>query len=235
MDEAEANPDENEKAEALQLLDLLTPVVKSFPSKYATKANDLAIQVLGGSGYTRDYPVEQCYRDNRLNPIHEGTEGIQALDLLGRKLWQHHSKAFQQLMNLIKETIQQTDKQDSTLQPLSRLLADNVARLGEVTHKVAQSLAGKQPDITDKTLANASLYLDSFSKIVVAWMWLIQAHLAQQKISRSDTGSHQIDFLKGKIQTAHYFIEWELPPVHHNLMLVAQNNRVCYSMQESWF
>ena len=84
VDEHEAGGDDN----ALVLLDLLTPVVKSYPSIYGTKANDLAIQVLGGSGYIREYPVEQCYRDNRLNPIHEGTQGIQSLDLLGRKLWQ---------------------------------------------------------------------------------------------------------------------------------------------------
>lgn len=235
MDEAEANPDTNKKAEAQQLLDLLTPVVKSFPSKYATKANDLAIQILGGSGYTRDYPVEQCYRDNRLNPIHEGTEGIQALDLLGRKLWQNNSTAFSQLIQLINETIQLTDKNENTLQPLSRLLSDSVNSLSRVTHKVAQSLGTQQAETIDETLANASLYLDSFSKIIVGWMWLQQAHLAQQKLTITKDDSHQKDFLQGKIQAAHYFIEWELPSVHQDLMLVEQRNDICFNMQDSWF
>ncbi|HFB64675.1 MAG TPA: acyl-CoA dehydrogenase [Aeromonadales bacterium] len=235
MDEAEASPNAKDRAEALQLLDLLTPVVKSFPSKYATKANDLAIQVLGGSGYTRDYPVEQCYRDNRLNPIHEGTEGIQALDLLGRKLWLNDSTAFGQLIKLIKATIALTDKDDNTLQPLSHLLSDSVDRLSKVTRKVAQSLGSQQAGTIDKTLANASLYLDSFSKVVVSWMWLQQASLAQQKLTLTDTDAHQRDFLQGKMQAAHYFIEWKLPTVHHDLMLVEQNNAVCFSMQGSWF
>src|SRR5690554_1709936 len=81
MDDQHTHPDEQKRMEAGKLLDLLTPVIKAWPSEYGPKANDLAIQVYGGAGYTREYPVEQCWRDNRLNPIHEGTNGIQALDL----------------------------------------------------------------------------------------------------------------------------------------------------------
>jgi hypothetical protein len=78
------SPDEADSATSL--LDLLTPVAKSWPSQWCLEANDLAIQVHGGYGYTREYDVEQPYRDNWLNPIHEGTHGIQSLDLLGRKV-----------------------------------------------------------------------------------------------------------------------------------------------------
>ena len=101
VDEQEAGSD----GDAGILLDLLTPIVKSFPSFYGPRANDLAIQVLGGAGYTREYPVEQCYRDNRLNPIHEGTHGIQSLDLLGRKLWQHNGKGLKLLMARMHSTL----------------------------------------------------------------------------------------------------------------------------------
>ena len=113
IDEHQAAQDE----ESAILLDLITPVVKSFPSAYGPKANDLAIQVLGGAGYTRAYPVEQCYRDNRLNPIHEGTYGIQSLDLLGRKLWQHNGKGLTLLMQRIQKTL--FEIQDSKLTELA--------------------------------------------------------------------------------------------------------------------
>src|SRR3546814_5371768 len=79
-------PDDAERTRAGTLLELLTPIIKAWSAQWCVTANDLAIQVLGGYGYTREYPVEQFYRDNRLNPIHEGSNGIQALDLLGRKV-----------------------------------------------------------------------------------------------------------------------------------------------------
>jgi butyryl-CoA dehydrogenase len=95
---------EAERKQAHELLDLLTPIVKSWPSEFCLKANELAIQILGGHGYTREYPVEQYYRDNRLNPIHEGTHGIQSLDLLGRKLAQNGGAGPAQLIRLIADT-----------------------------------------------------------------------------------------------------------------------------------
>ncbi|MEP3563394.1 MAG: acyl-CoA dehydrogenase family protein, partial [Marinobacter sp.] len=106
MDEQHTHPDEQKRAEAGKLLDLLTPVIKAWPSEFGPKANDLAIQVYGGAGYTREYPVEQCWRDNRLNPIHEGTNGIQALDLLGRKIWQDQSHGLQLLMQEMQADLQ---------------------------------------------------------------------------------------------------------------------------------
>jgi butyryl-CoA dehydrogenase len=96
--------DETLRRESELLLDILTPIVKAWGSEYALKANDLAIQVLGGYGFTREYPVEQCYRDNRINPIHEGTNGIQALDLLGRKAMMHNGAALKLLLQRIGAT-----------------------------------------------------------------------------------------------------------------------------------
>lgn len=230
MDLSEASEEESAKIDAGQLLDLLTPVVKSFPSSYGTKANDLAIQVLGGSGYTRDYPVEQCYRDNRLNPIHEGTEGIQALDLLGRKLWINNSGAFQQLLKLIKETVTQAEKTD--LNPQAAILEKAADKLASTTQVLGKALHIEGPD---KTLANASLYLDSFGRVVVAWLWLKQAIIARNKLSASAIQASQQGFLEGKIQTASYFINWELPEVFHLLKLLENLDPICFEMQEDWF
>ena len=99
-----AESDEERERPAL-LLDILTPVGKSWPSQWCLDANDLAIQVHGGYGYTREYDVEQHYRDNRLNPIHEGTHGIQSLDLLGRKVTQHGGASLVALARPSAETI----------------------------------------------------------------------------------------------------------------------------------
>ena len=103
VDDLHTQTDKDEKQATAQLLDLLTPVIKAWPSEYGPKANDLAIQVLGGAGYTREYPVEQCWRDNRLNPIHEGTNGIQALDLMTRKLWQANSAGLAELQKRVTQ------------------------------------------------------------------------------------------------------------------------------------
>ncbi|MCF6262810.1 MAG: acyl-CoA dehydrogenase [Xanthomonadales bacterium] len=230
MDLSEAATDTSEKLAAGQLLDLLTPVVKSFPSTYGTKANDLAIQVLGGSGYTRDYPVEQCYRDNRLNPIHEGTEGIQALDLLGRKLWQDNNRAFEQLLGLINDTLQLAEKTGLVAQAAT--LKKATGRLAEVTRVLGKALATEG---ADKTLANASLYLDSFGRIVVAWLWLKQAVVAKNKLSATATQPSEQAFLHGKIQAASYYINWELPEVFHLLQLLEDLDPVCFEMQADWF
>ena len=97
--------DEALRRESELLLDILTPIVKAWASEHALKANDLAIQVLGGYGYTREYPVEQCYRDNRINPIHEGTNGIQAIDLLGRKAMMQNGAALKLLLQRIGATL----------------------------------------------------------------------------------------------------------------------------------
>jgi alkylation response protein AidB-like acyl-CoA dehydrogenase len=140
-----------EKQDAEKLLDLLMPVVKATNSEYGLKANELAIQVLGGAGYTNEYPVEQCYRDNRLNPIHEGTNGIQALDLLGRKVWSHQGEA----INLLSERVMQ-DIDNANQFARSRELGQQVASAlkvcGEVTKAIGLEMRHSGPE---KALANA--------------------------------------------------------------------------------
>ena len=212
------------------LLDLLTPVVKSFPSYYGPKANDLAIQVLGGAGYIREYPVEQCYRDNRLNPIHEGTHGIQSLDLLGRKLWMHSGKGLQLLLARVNATLAEA-KSVEALQPLVASYQKKLTLFTHVTMSLGQNL---QTGKADEALANSALYLDMMCKMVVGWLWLEMAQTAQKKFGDS-SGEEDKQFLAGKLQACRYFMDWELGEVEHQASLLTALDDTCATMQESWF
>ena len=212
------------------LLDLLTPIVKSFPSFYGPKANDLAIQVLAGAGYTREYPVEQCYRDNRLNPIHEGTHGIQSLDLLGRKLWQANGKGQQLLMAKVQSTLNSTANKPQ-LEKLVSVFKQHLNTFVQTTMTLGQTL---QKGEVKKGLANSALYLDMMGKLVISWLWLEMADKAIETFAESSEQSDQ-SFMAGKIQAAQYFILWELPEIEHMAKLLSGFDPTCLEMQEAWF
>ncbi|PMY69420.1 MULTISPECIES: acyl-CoA dehydrogenase [Pseudomonas] len=220
---------EDQRKQAHELLDLLTPIVKSWPSEFCLKANELAIQILGGHGYTREYPVEQYYRDNRLNPIHEGTHGIQSLDLLGRKLAQNGGAGLKQLIRLIADTSERAQAHDALTalrQPLEKL----VARLQGVTLGLLSDLAqGK----VNSSLANSALYLKAFGHTVIGWRWLEQAIRAQEGLAKGSPAD--VGFYKGKLQAARYFLTWEVPACHHELALLEARDDTCLGMQDEWF
>jgi alkylation response protein AidB-like acyl-CoA dehydrogenase len=220
-----------ERAEALQLLDLLTPIVKSWPSEFCLKANELAIQILGGHGYTREYPVEQYYRDNRLNPIHEGTHGIQSLDLLGRKVAMNGGAALKQLLRLIHGTCQRATEYESLTalrQPLEQLLA----RLQAVTLALLGDLMAGQ---VNQGLANSALYLKVFGHAVIGWRWLEQAIRAEQGLARGEGEGGDADFYRGKLQAARYFLTWEVPGCQHELAILEARDDTCLGMHDAWF
>ncbi len=220
---------EAERRQAHELLDLLTPIVKSWPSEFCLKANELAIQILGGHGYTREYPVEQYYRDNRLNPIHEGTHGIQSLDLLGRKLAQNGGAGLKQLIRLIAQTTERAQAHESLTrlrQPLEQL----VARLQSVTLGLLGDLAQGR---VNSSLANSALYLKAFGHTVIGWRWLEQAIHAEQGLARGNPADG--DFYQGKLQAARYFLTWEVPSCHHELALLEARDDTCLTMQDAWF
>jgi len=229
VDDSHSHPDESQRQEAQQLLDLLTPVIKAWPSEYGPKANDLAIQVYGGAGYTREYPVEQCWRDNRLNPIHEGTNGIQALDLLGRKVWQAQGAGLQVLFKAVQKDLEQTS--DNRCLQWASSLSETMQQAGQVTQSLGQALVKEGPD---KTLANAACYLHLFGHITVAWMWLRQANVAAAALAAGASGSDEA-FYQGKMQAAQYFFQWELPTVAQDLVLLRNMDETCYGMQVDWF
>ena len=206
--------------EANALLDLLTPIAKSWPSQYCLAANDLAIQVHGGYGYTRDYNVEQFYRDNRLNAIHEGTHGIQALDLLGRKVSQNGGEGFALLQARIGATIAASAGAGEAVSGYGRELQAALDAIGAVTgtlHKAGDPVL---------TLANASAYLEAFGHMVMAWIWLEQCLAARDR--------HD-DFGEGKRQACRWFFRWELPTIYPKIDALGALDRTTLDMAEGWF
>jgi alkylation response protein AidB-like acyl-CoA dehydrogenase len=229
VDQQQNDPEPVRRTEAGQLLELLTPIIKAWPSQWCLKANELAIQVLGGAGYTRDYPVEQYYRDNRLNPIHEGTNGIQALDLLGRKVLMNEAAALRLLSQRIVQTVE-ASKADAELQPLSAALAKGMETLAKTTLVLAQALQGGKLRLG---LANAALYLEMMGHLVVAWLWLRQAQLAQRALPRAVGAEH--DFYAGKLQACRYFFHYELPLALQHAKLLQALDSTTLDMQPQWF
>ncbi len=231
VDDEHTSDDETERREAKLLLDILTPIAKSWPSQWCLEANNLAIQVHGGYGYTRDYNVEQFYRDNRLNPIHEGTHGIQGLDLLGRKVVMQGGAALQALGKRVTATIERARQStDADAQKFASALEDRWRRLEETT--AALHGAGD----SNRTLANASVYLEAFGHIVVAWVWLEQALIAAWKLQGGAIGESPDDaFYQGKLAACRYFYAFELPKVGPMLDLLASLDDTTLTMHEAWF
>ena len=226
VDEERTGVDENARREALLLLDILTPIAKSWPSQWCLEANNLAIQVHGGYGYTRDYNVEQFYRDNRLNPIHEGTHGIQGLDLLGRKVVMQDGAALKLLVWRIEATLHKADEDGD----LTEWAGDVFAMLDHLVEATADLHAAGN---IEKTLANASVYLEAFGHVIMAWIWIEQA-LVATRAAQLANARHE-DFYRGKLLACQYFIQWELPKVRPMLNLLESLDTTTLDMKDNWF
>lgn len=214
---------EQEAADARLLLEVLTPVAKSWPSEFCLEANSLAIQIHGGYGYTRDFPVEQYWRDNRLNMIHEGTHGIQAMDLLGRKVIMAGGKGLQLLAARINATIQKA-LQHEKLTCHANQLARALAEVGATT-KAAWATGNPQ-----EALANAVPYMQAFGHVVLAWIWLDVA-LA---VLRTD-GDLAIAAHRGSMAAQRYFFHYELPRIGAWLQVVKARDMTCANLEEEAF
>ena len=207
--------------DARLLLEVLTPIAKSWPSEWCLEANSLAIQVHGGYGYTRDFPVEQYWRDNRLNMIHEGTHGIQALDLLGRKVVMDDARGLALLAARIEATAARADQADA-LQPHAQALRQALQALLDATREAWSG------DDAQATLANATPYMQGFGHVVLAWIWLDVA-LAVPRHAAAE------DFHRGKLQACRYFFHYELPRIGPWLRVAATRDPTCRDMQDTWF
>ena len=217
LDEEATGEDDAVRSRSTLLLDVLTPIAKSWPSQWCLEANSLAIQVLGGYGYTREYDVEQHYRDNRLNPIHEGTHGIQGLDLLGRKVVAQGGAGLALLAATIEATVARATSPE--LAPLGAQLQAVLDRVVEVTATLWGS-----GDV-EVALANASVYLEVVGHLVVGWTWLEQALAAEGR-----TG----DFYDGKRAAAQFFARYELPRTGPQLDLLASLDRTTLDVRDAW-
>ena len=206
--------------EARLLLEVLTPIAKSWPSEWCLEANSLAIQIHGGYGYTRDFPVEQYWRDNRLNMIHEGTHGIQAADLLGRKVLMEGGRGLQLLAARINATIERAIQQPD--------LAQDANALGQALQQVGSATkaawATGQPV---EALANAVPYMQGFGHMVLAWIWLdvaLTARIAPAGPAR-----------EGRLRAERYFFHYELPKIDAWLQVVSSRDPTCAAMPEEAF
>jgi alkylation response protein AidB-like acyl-CoA dehydrogenase len=221
LDDVATAEDDTVRENARLLVEVLTPIVKSWPSQWCLEANSLAIQVHGGYGYTRDFNVEQLYRDNRLNAIHEGTHAIQGLDLLGRKVTMGGGTGLRALIEaMTTTTIRAEHSGDTELSGWAAALRRSVARIAEVT----SGLWGTGDPET--ALANSTAYLEGVGHVVLAWIWLEQALAAYGKAG---------DFYEGKRAAARYFFTYELPKTATQFDLLASLDRSMIELSERWF
>lgn len=223
------DPDEASRKRAGALLELLTPIVKGWSSDWCLKANELAIQVLGGYGYTREYPVEQLYRDNRLNPIHEGTNGIQAIDLLGRKVLADQGAGLRALLDMMAASIEAAAGTPALL-PWAQALAQYAKRAADVTLRIGGELAAGR---VREGLANASHYLTLMGHLCVAWMWLRQALVASAALPGASATTAA--FYRGKLQTCQFFFQHELPVVERDLRVLEALDHSVFAMTPEQF
>ncbi|MDB5730402.1 MAG: acyl-CoA dehydrogenase-like, partial [Variovorax sp.] len=209
--------------DARLLLEVLTPIAKSWPSEWCLEANSLAIQVHGGYGYTRDFPVEQYWRDNRLNMIHEGTHGIQAADLLGRKVLMEQGRGMQLLAGRIGATIERA-RQMPELAAHAQALAEALRRVGSATQA---AWSGGDPQAA---LANAVPYMQAFGHTVIAWIWL---DVAARALALDATKSMATTV--GRAGAAAYFFHYELPKIGAWLNVVESRDPTCAALPEEAF
>ncbi|TAK84677.1 MAG: acyl-CoA dehydrogenase [Betaproteobacteria bacterium] len=219
VDEERTAKEARERSRAHALLEVLTPIVKAWPSEWCLAANDLAIQVHGGYGYTREYPVEQLYRDNRLNAIHEGTNGIQALDLVGRKI------DGLPVLTVEMERCVEKARRISGLELFAEQLSEALQRV--------TGAAESFPRAVDAALANAHVFLELAGHVVVAWLWLEQAIVAARALE-SAAGDEEA-FYRGKLQACRFFFRWELPKTEHWHRLFVDPDTTCLDMRDAWF
>lgn len=214
LDESQTAADAERRQDAALLLNILTPLAKSWPSQWGLAANDLAIQVHGGAGYTRDFPVEQFYRDNRLNAIHEGTHGIQGIDLLGRKVRLADGAGFRALL----ERMRSTSAAAADVAPaLAEQLDRRIDRLDDVT-----TLLWASGDPVD-ALANSSAYLEASGDLAVAWMLLDQVRAL---------GDRDDAFAQAKRATTSFFFSHLLPRADVQLNLLASQDRTLVEIND---
>lgn len=193
----EANAEGEEKERYNLLLELLTPVVKTYPAEKGLESVSQGLQVLGGYGFCMDFILQQYYRDIRIISIYEGTTGIQSLDLLGRKVGLQDGKVLEMLGQEVQSTIMEAMKHES-LQPYAQQLG---ASLGQVQEVLGALMRYAKKGDFERYLADATLFMDFFGTLIIAWQWLKIAVASQGK-----SGT----FYEGKIHTMKFFFKYEL-------------------------
>jgi alkylation response protein AidB-like acyl-CoA dehydrogenase len=212
------------------LLDLLTPIAKTYPSEMGVLSVSQGLQCLGGYGYCDEFLLELFYRDARIHPIHEGTTGIQGLDLLGRKVRMKGGKAFTLFMEEVQKAIQAADPFPA-LNPYVGMLKESLEALKNITqHLLSRYQEGK----TEQALADSTLYLELFGIIAIAWQWLLQAVSIQKALS-IPLSQMETRFYQGKFYTFCFFFHYELPKIQGLLKRLEECDGMTVSMERSCF
>lgn len=220
----------NEKEKYTLLLDILTPVAKTYPSEMGILSISQGLQCFGGSGYCDDYPLEQYYRDARIHPIHEGTTGIHGIDLLGRKVIMHSGKAFELYLAEIQKTIEGANKV-LTLKTHAQQLSEALEKLKQVTSHLLVVSQDKGPEYF---LADATLYLELFGIISIAWQLLLQA-IYSQKALMNELPKAENNFYQGKFYAFRYFFAYELPKIGGLVKRLSNSDGLTVEMKSDWF
>jgi hypothetical protein len=231
MDVSERDPDEEERRQALQQVELLTPLVKAYCSDFGYALIRDAIQVLGGVGYCREFPIEQYSRDAKINSIWEGTTYIQALDLVGRKLGMEGGKVFQDwIQNVMSFTSENKDDQD--FGPDFKLLFKAAQATGDFAMRYMQYFQGGRPALI---ALSATRFLECFSEVLMGQLILEQGLLARKRLKEVDADSSDGIFYQGKVETAKYFCRNILTNVFARHMSLQQEDTSAMDIPEEAF
>lgn len=212
------------------LIDFLVPIIKTYPAEMGILSTSAAIQIHGGYGFCGDFPVEQYYRDIRIDTLHEGTTCMQGQDILGRKVTMKQGKAFGYFQNEIEKTIYKASNFDELID-MSYALQSAVQCLNRVT---ANLLGLASQGKTDEFLADSVLYLELISIIAIAWQWLKQAVTAAAALI-SQSSEHDINFYRGKIFTCQYFFDYELPKIEGLAIRLTAGSKITVDMPIACF
>lgn len=214
--------DHENTADQLLLLELLTPIMKTYPSEMGIQSVSNALQVLGGYGYTMDFDLQQYYRDIRIMSIYEGTTGIQSIDLLGRKMIMQQGRAVQLLIDQMQSTMDQATTYE-TLSPYVKELGNGVISLVEVVTFLKPR--AEQGEV-ERFLADANIFMELASNLVIAWQWLKQGLVAHQQLLKNEADRQKINFYESKIHTMKFYFKYELPKMYANATTLMNNEEL---------
>ncbi|MEM6343206.1 MAG: acyl-CoA dehydrogenase [Bacteroidota bacterium] len=196
-----------EAANAHLLLEILTPILKTYPSEMGITSISNGLQIFGGGGFCEDFPLENYYRDIRIFSIYEGTTGIQSQDLLGRKVTMKQGAAMKLLFGEIQKTVAAASTFEE-LKPYVDILNEKLQKVQQVSmHLVGFAMQGK----IERFLSDATLYMELFSIMAIAWQWLAQAVAAKQQLLTQSLGEDEKAFYESKLHTMKYFYHYEVP------------------------
>ena len=206
VDLSELAQDETKRKDYHLLLELLTPIAKTYPSEKGKEAIDNGLQVLGGYGFCLDFPLQQYYRDVRIMSIYEGTTGIQSLDLLGRKVTMENGRALQLLMTQMMELIQEASTYDE-LKPYVNTLQNSINDVQKaLTKLIPNAMSGEY----ELFLADATIFMQLTSTVVIGYHWMKMAVKAKQALIMGN-GQFEASFYESKIHTMKFYYKYEMP------------------------